>query len=85
MLFSCVDTIAEHLQCFAGWPSSRNLTEHWLMCLCACCAYRRLLERHQLYEKQLAEMGAGLQEEMEELLTPDEKKKVASIKRNIAK
>ena len=47
--------------------------------------YRRLLERHQLYEKQLAEMGAGLQEEMEELLTPDEKKKVASIKKNIAK
>ena len=47
--------------------------------------YRRLLERHQTYEKQLAEVGAGLQEEMEELLTPDEKEKVTSIKRSIAK
>ena len=38
-----------------------------------------------MYERQLAEVGAGLQEEMEEVLTPDEREKVAAIKRNIAK
>ncbi len=41
-----------------------------------------------MYEKQLAEAGGagtGLQEEMEEVLTPDEREKVATIKRNIAK
>lgn len=41
-----------------------------------------------MYERQLAEAGgagAGLQEEMEEVLTPDEREKVATIKRNITK
>lgn len=41
-----------------------------------------------MYERQLAEAGgagAGLQEDMEEVLTPDEREKVTTIKRNIAK
>ena len=41
-----------------------------------------------MYERQLAEAGgegAGLHEEMEEVLTPDEREKVTAIKRNVAK
>lgn len=57
--------------------------EHLILNFC-----RRLLERNQMYERQLAEAGGagmGLQEDMEEVLTPDEREKVTTVKRNIAK
>ena len=44
------------------------------------------MERYQTYERQLVEAGRpGLQEEMEEVLTPEEREKVTTIKRSIAK
>ena len=43
-----------------------------------------------MYERQLVEATGGVagaehQEELEEMLTPDEKDKVTTIKRNLAK
>lgn len=48
---------------------------------------RRLLERSQQHERQLAEVEKGevSEEDMEEILTPDEKEKVVAIKRCLAK
>ena len=49
---------------------------------------RRLLERFEQQERQQAELKRGVvmeEEEMEEVLTPDEKEKVEAIKRSIAK
>lgn len=53
------------------------------------CVTRRLLERWEQHEKQLAEMRKKVEmlppEEMEEILTPDEKNSIERIKRNINK
>ena len=48
----------------------------------------RLLERSQQQERQLAEAEKGMamrEDEVEEILTPDEKEKVAAIKRSLDK
>jgi hypothetical protein len=46
---------------------------------------RRLLERWQQHERQLAEVEKGMvkEDEVEEILTPDEKERVAHIKRRL--
>lgn len=51
------------------------------------CDCRRLLERFERHERQQAEVKKGgvVEEEMEEVLTPDEKERVEAIKRSIAK
>ena len=43
---------------------------------------RRLFDKLEQHERQMEEMKAG---EMEELLTPDEKEKIATVKRNITR
>ena len=49
-------------------------------------ASRRLLDKYELYERQAAEeVGGSEEEEMEELLTPDEKKRAESVRQNINK
>ena len=50
--------------------------------------YRRLLEKSQVYERQLAELqvgGASGEGEVEEVLTPGERERVDTVKRIIAK
>ena len=58
-----------------------------LMSLCTTYLYRRLLEKFQLFERQQqeAQSGGGVEGEMEEVLTPDERGKVERVKRSIAK
>ena len=47
------------------------------------CWRRRLLEKFQVFEHQ-QEVGGG-EGELEEVLTPDERRKVEVVKRSIAK
>ena len=49
---------------------------------------RRLLEKYTQYEQQVAELQAregGGEEEIEEVLTPDEKDKAQKVKKTIEK
>ena len=50
---------------------------------------RRLLEKYTQYEQQVAELqareGGGEEEEIEEVLTPDEKDKAQKVKKTIEK
>ena len=46
---------------------------------------RRLLDKYEVYERQAAEEVGSGEDEMEEVLTPDERKKAESVKRSINK
>ena len=46
---------------------------------------RRLLDKYEVYERQCSEEVGSSGDEMEELLTPEERKKAESVRRSINK